>query len=198
MNTGKKKLVAVVVIILILIAAVVIFKNSSRNIVNSNIEEIAYVNDASKFSINLPKGWTKIDESVTASSTDTWFGNQSATQEERGSSIVIRRFEREDRMNEIISQLGSDFFLDALANNMVSGINKYALVATSTENINGRTYRVYKGTYEGLGSSRQATQYIYLNLRDDAYYMIGIDIYTDALPKLEAPIMESIKTFKVL
>ncbi len=201
-NTSNKKGIVIGIIILLLIVAGIVYAmkgNKSDAPVTADasvLQEVPYTDQIGKFSINLPTDWIKVDQSVTASSSDTWFGNPKALPGEEGASIVIRRFESSPAMKQLVDQLGADQFLDGIMENMRMGINKYTLVSTSTTDINGRVFRITKGTYEGAGTGRQATQLVYMHMKDDAYYLIGVDIYTDLLPKLEERLNQTIITFK--
>jgi hypothetical protein len=200
---NKKRTIAVIVVlVIIIIVGVLVYKNNNKvnnqaNVV-STTTNLGYVDQVGKFGLNLPAGWTKVTQNVATSSSDTWFANPTAPEDEKGASILVRRFARTEDMNTLISKIGGNVFLDLIVESTKQSINKYAIVATTTQDINGVTYKITQATYEGLDSKRQATQFLFLTLTEDAYYLIGVDVYTDLLPKLEQPLLNSIKSFQIL
>lgn len=193
---NKKNLIFGIIIIVALVGGVFYKVKYGKTLLGSSTQ--LYADKTVGFSIQLPKDWAMLDKSVATTSAEVWFKNPKALPGEDGASMVVGRYDRNELSDKLISQIGDEKFIFALAADITSRINKYALVATSTEVVNGRLFTKIEGEYEGLNSSKKVKQFLYLNLADGAYYLIGVDVYTDLLPKLETGIMNSVKSFKML
>lgn len=157
----------------------------------SLVQPVPYIDKIARFSLNLPNGWSESDKKVSSTTSNIWFKNAS-------SSIVLTRHIRTAETEKNISNLGPGGLIDGIVNSIVSGLNQYNLVSTKSMSINGVPYRQVISTYVGVKSKKQATQYLYVTLAKDAYYLIGIDVYSDVWEKEKDAIMQSINTLKLL
>lgn len=159
---------------------------------SSSVNEVRpYVDQSAKFSLNLPKGWSMDDKKTSTTTSNIWFRNASST-------IVITRHVRTAETNKHIEKLGPGGLLDTIINNIVFGLNQYNLVSTQSIVINGVPYRQVISTYVGSKTKRQATQHLYATIAKDAYYLIGIDVYSDEWQSKKDAILQSINTLKLL
>jgi hypothetical protein len=165
---------------------------------DSVLKTNSYIDNNSRFQINLPPDWTVADVSTTTTSSNTWFHNVSNEETRSSMTLVIGRFERTSGMEESIKEFGDAGFIEKMAKQMQSGINQYSAVSTSTVVINGISYYQTVGSYVGGKSNKKAVQYTYLTLTDSAYYLVGVDTYDEIWEKNKEAILESISTLKLL
>lgn len=157
----------------------------------SLVQPVPYVDQTAKFSLNLPKGWSENDKKISSTTSNTWFAGASST-------MVVTRHARTAETEALLTKLGPGGLIDTIVNNIVSGLNQYNLVSTKSMSVNGVPYRQVISTYVGVKSKKQATQYLYVTLAKDAYYLIGIDVYSDVWEKNKDAIMQSVNTLKLL
>lgn len=186
MNKNKITIIAILLIVLI---SVLVFFGQSNN--TQSLQKMEYKDDKAKFSIYLPEKWTILDSSNATNTSSTLFSNGSST-------IVVKRFERTDKVEQAINFMGEDQFMVFMTDQLAADIDGYKLISTTTEIIGQDKYFKALGGYTGKGSKKDVNQYSYIKIVSDAYYLIGVDIYEDIPKKSQNIIFESIKTLKLL
>lgn len=164
----------------------------------SVIQVNSYIDNNSKFKINLPIGWTVQDVASSTSSSNTWFHDVSKEETRGAMTLVIGRFERTSSMDKSIKEFGEAGFVEEMSKQVRSGINQYSVISTSTIMINEVPYYLTVGSYVGGKTNKKVIQYTYLTLTDSAYYLIGIDTYEEIWEKNKEIIFESVSTLKLL
>lgn len=162
---------------------------SNKN--TSLLQQSLYTDIDSRFSIHLPSGWSLSGKENSTTTITSRFSNASST-------MFVSKYPRSKEIEGVIEKLGPGGLLDIIVNNIASGLNQYKLISTQSTNINGTTYRQVISTYVGIKTKKQITQYIYLTLQKDSYYLIGIDVYSDIWDKNKEPILESMNSFKLI
>lgn len=156
------------------------------------IQSVPYVDLLSKFSINLPTGWSILSKENTETTSKISFSNPSA-KDVPSAKITVERLERNAGMNKNIKEMGEDAVLLLLADDLgVSlGLTKPSIKKIS---INGVNYFQLSGVYVGQASKKEVTQNVYFALTPDAHYRIGVDAYTDVWVKDKDAILQSINS----
>lgn len=150
-----------------------------------------YIDQVSKFSILLPNDWIVQDKVYSTTTSNVRFGGGSST-------IVVSRHNITEEVERVLKQLGPGGLIDVIVNGIVYDFNQYNLVSTENVSIDGVPFRKIVSTYVGVNSKKQVTHYLYVTLRDDSYYFIGIDTYSDIWNKNKESIFQSINTFELL
>lgn len=174
------------------VSAVQATSSASQNQVNPiPSQQTVYNDESTKFSLTLPVGWKAVDKANSTTTSKVWFANASST-------LVVSRYVRTENTERKIEELGPGGFIDIIVNNTVSGFNKYSLVSTKNVIINGVQYRQVISKYVGTKTQKEVTQYLYITLAKDSYYLVGFDVYTDLWPLYGEALIRSTNTLKLL
>lgn len=157
----------------------------------SLLESKPYINNDSKFSLYLPKGWKLLDKSSSETESNDFFTNGSST-------LVVKRYIRGEASEKAIAFMGEEEFHAFLADQLKEDIKGYAPVSTSTVMINGVKYYKVIGGYTGGGTKKPVTHYAYITVLKDSYYIIGADVYTELWATTKDSLLGSISTLKLL
>ncbi len=203
---NKKIIVLVIVIALIVISILSINKQrvgtSDGSVTQSTstqlLQSSPYIDPKAKFSIILPVDWVVKNINNSTTSSNTWFYNPSGDNGSSTATIVVGRFERTPKMNEYIKKTGDDKFLSDIAGSLISDIYQFSTTSSQKIVINTVPFAQFSGTYMGGKTKKQITQNLYLTLTDKAYYLIGMDVYTDSWLELKDAILQSVSTFTLL
>lgn len=178
---NKKTIIIIISIIAVFVVSSVFIK---RN------ENSSYADKESNFTIELPSSWNLINRSVTINGSNTLFSNGSST-------IVIKKFNRTDKVEEAIRFMGKDEFYVFLSDQVMSEIDGYKVLATSTVMINNLPFYAVDANYVGKNTQKEVSQKLYIVLGEKSYYIIGVDVYTELVPKFENEINKIINSFKI-
>lgn len=185
MNKNK---ITIIVILLIALISIIVFSSQSGK--TKSLQENEYKDDKAHFSIFLPEKWNVLDSSNATNTSSTLFSNGSST-------IVVKRFERTDKVDQAIKFMGEDQFMVFMTDQLAIDIDGYKLISTTTEIIGQDKYFKALGSYTGKGSKKDVNQYSYIRIVPDAYYLIGVDIYNDVPEKDQYIIFKSIETLRL-
>jgi hypothetical protein len=174
------KKILITAILLVLAIAISIYVKSNKT--------TSYSDTASTYTISAPKDWVMLDSSNATTTSNLALSNGSST-------ITVKRFDRTERVEEAIRFMGKDEFYVFLTDQIKSEIDGYQLVSTSTVKINNLDFYKAQATYVGKKTQKEVTQYAYFILGDTAYYIIGIDVYTEILDKSIVDINRIVNTF---
>lgn len=173
----------IIIAVVVIIAALLVVRFNTRGEV--------YSDNTSNFSIVLDNGWKLLDKGNSSTTSSTLFGNGSST-------IVVKKFDRTDSVNQAISFMGNQEFGNFLAEQIKMDIgNQYEITATSSIMINGISFLEVDAKYIAPKTKKEVTQKTYITINDKAYYIIGTDIYTDILNQNLGQIEKIINTFKL-
>lgn len=179
MKNNIKPIIVVVATVLILVVASVF--NSQRT----------HVDEISKYSIQLPWGWSVTNEVHATTTSDTLFGDGEST-------IVVKRFDRTEKVENAINFMGKGEFMVFLTDQLKADINGYTVVSTSTVKIGDKEYYKLDSKYNGRTSQKEVVSNAYIILTDSSYYIIGTDVYLESWDKKKGDIIKSINTFKLI
>ncbi len=154
------------------------------------IQSVPYVDTVSKFSINLPTGWSVLGKENSEKTSKVSFSDVSI-KNAPNAKIMVERIERDKEMDKKIQEMGADMVLLLLADDLSVSLG---LTNTSIKkiSINNRDFFYLSGTYVGQTSKKEVTQSAYFALTPDAHYRIGVDAYTDVWIKNKDAILKSI------
>lgn len=158
---------------------------------------IEYVDSVSGYSIILPEKWIVKESDISTSTSNTWFYDSSDLRTDNSIRMSVSKFQRTDKMNEVISNFGTSTFVEAIVNGLRSDSNLYSTVSTSSIRSNGKEFYQTISKYTGSKSKKEVIQYIHLILIGKAYYLIGVDSYTDVWEKNKEKLLNSVQTFKL-
>ncbi len=157
-----------------------------------------YTDQLGYFSLELPSGWKEVD-SIYGTTTETvLFSGSGVNEQDVGTRITVNKYERTKKVDNAIKIYTEEGFSQLIANDVKFGLNEYKELSNATTSIQGRMFYVIKGTYVGIKSRREVTQYLYITHTSDSYYLIGIDVYSDLWAANEDEVLRSIDTFKLL
>ncbi|MEN9913116.1 MAG: hypothetical protein RLY66_524 [Candidatus Parcubacteria bacterium] len=157
-----------------------------------------YTDPAGKFSVMIPEGWAFQDVVHATSSSMTWFVGPKQDNGDALMRMAITRFDRTPESNAEMKKYTEEGFFQLTANNIKLSLNKYNETANETVMMKDRKYYRIAGTYVGLKSQKEVTQELYVTLTDDAYYVIGIDVYSKIWEQQKGYVLTSLDSFTII
>ena len=186
----NKKDIGIVALLFVTIASIVlgIYRQNARLFTGAN----------GKYSIMVPQGWTMQDSMYATSSSGVRFVGPKQDNGEALMTMAIARFERTSEVNLLMKQHTEKGFFQFIANNVKLGLNMYNETANETVIMKDRKYYRIAGTYVGPKSQKEVTQELYVTLTDDAYYLIGIDVYSKIWEQQKGYVLTALDSFTII
>lgn len=185
----NKKILGIGIVVLVTIGSVAYgtYRQNAR----------VYTDVAGKYSIRLPQGWSVQDAAYATTSSMVWFVGPTQANGEATARMMISRFDRTPESDAMMKRYTEEGFFQLTANNVKLGLNKYTETANETVMMDGQKYYHIAGTYVGLKSQKEVTQELYITLTDDAYYLIGIDVYSKIWQQQKGYVLTALDSFTV-
>ncbi|MBP6858892.1 MAG: hypothetical protein KBC33_03640 [Candidatus Pacebacteria bacterium] len=185
----NKRIIGITILILGTIAVVAfgVYRQNAR----------IYTDVGGKYSIRLPQGWSVQDASQATTSSVTLFVGPRQDNGEALMRMVVSRFDRTPESDAMMKQFTEEGFFQLTANNVKIGLNEYNETANEVVTMDGKKFYRIAGTYIGPKSQKEVTQELYITLTDEAYYLIGIDVYSKLWIQEKGYVLTALDSFAI-